>query len=98
MNICLKRYVGDIDPVTKLRNGQGVYTFENPYFQYKGDYVNGQKQGKSFNMLFSTRFKGEGVLLMKDGSRYEGHFENGEMSGQGRRSYPDGTIYVGEFF
>jgi hypothetical protein len=29
------RYVGDIDPVTKLRHGDGTYTFqENPFFQY----------------------------------------------------------------
>ena len=26
------RYVGDIDPVTKLRHGQGTYTYTNPYF------------------------------------------------------------------
>ena len=26
------RYVGGIDPVTKLRNGQGTYTYTNPYF------------------------------------------------------------------
>jgi hypothetical protein len=24
--------VGDIDPKTKLRNGQGTYTYTNPYF------------------------------------------------------------------
>ena len=28
------RYVGDIDPVTKLRHGHGCYTYTNPYFQY----------------------------------------------------------------
>lgn len=28
------RYVGAIDPVTKLRNGQGTYTYTNPFFQY----------------------------------------------------------------
>ena len=28
------RYVGDIDPVTKLREGQGCYTYTNPFFQY----------------------------------------------------------------
>ena len=26
------RYVGGIDPVTKLRHGQGTYTYTNPYF------------------------------------------------------------------
>ena len=76
--------MGDIDPVTKLRNGNGVYTFENPYFQYKGEYVEGQKQGK-------------GVLLMKDGSRYEGEFVDGEINGKGERRWADGTVYNGEF-
>ena len=53
------RYVGDIDPVTKLRNGQGCYTYTNPFFQYQGTFDNGKKTG-------------EGVLLMRDGSKYAG--------------------------
>jgi len=28
------RYVGDIDPVTKLRHGYGTYTYPNTFFQY----------------------------------------------------------------
>ena len=62
------RYVGDIDPVTKLRHGQGTYTYTNPYFQYQGTFVNGTKTG-------------EGVLLMRDGGKYAGQFENGEIMG-----------------
>ena len=34
---------------------------------------------------------------MKDGSRYEGDFLNGEMTGKGRRTWEDGTEYSGEF-
>ena len=78
------RYVGDLDPVTKLRHGEGVYTFENPFFQYKGQYVNGTKEG-------------QGVLLLRDGSRYEGQFSDGEITGTGERVYADGNIYRGEF-
>lgn len=37
------RYVGEVDPTTKLRNGQGCYTYVNPYFQYQGTWVNGVK-------------------------------------------------------
>jgi hypothetical protein len=70
--------------VTKLRQGQGVYTYENKYFQYKGDFERGVKHG-------------EGVLLMRDGSRYEGEFQDGEINGQGERTYPDGTVYKGQF-
>ena len=76
--------MGDLDPVTKLRHGQGVYTYENSYFQYKGEYDNGQKHGN-------------GVLLMKDGSRYEGEFVDGEITGRGERTYPDGSLYNGAF-
>lgn len=28
------RYVGGINPVTKLRHGHGCYTYTNAYFQY----------------------------------------------------------------
>ena len=34
---------------------------------------------------------------MKDGSYYEGDFNEGEISGKGYRRYNDGTIYKGEF-
>ena len=37
------------------------------------------------------------MLLMRDGSKYVGDFNNGEMTGQGRRVYEDGTEYTGEF-
>ena len=66
----LTRSVGDIDPVTKLREGQGVYTYENSYFQYHGQYQGGVKQGKCERVILL----GNGVLLMRDGSRYEGEF------------------------
>jgi len=78
------RYVGNIDPVTKLRDGQGCYTYTNPYFQYQGSFEQGKKTG-------------EGVLIMRDGSKYAGEWENGEIMGQGTRTYDDGTEYVGEF-
>jgi len=55
------RYVGSIDPVTKLREGQGCYTYTNPFFQYQGDFKEGRKHG-------------EGTLIMRDGSRYVGDF------------------------
>ena len=70
--------------MTKLREGQGVYTYDNPFFQYKGDYQRGVKHG-------------QGVLLMRDGSRYEGEFENGEITGKGEKTQPDGTVYKGDF-
>lgn len=82
--LLVQRYVGDIDPVTKLRCGEGVYTYENQFFQYKGQWENGIKSGT-------------GILLMKDGGRYEGDFSEGEMTGKGQRHYADGSVYKGEF-
>ena len=34
---------------------------------------------------------------MRDGSRYEGEFENGEITGKGEKTQADGTIYKGDF-
>ena len=34
---------------------------------------------------------------MRDGSRYTGDFQNGEITGHGNRVYDDGTDYVGDF-
>jgi len=34
---------------------------------------------------------------MKDGTYYEGNFQEGEINGKGERRYPDGSIYKGEF-
>ena len=34
---------------------------------------------------------------MKDGSRYEGEFVDGEITGRGERTYPDGSLYNGAF-
>lgn len=78
------RYVGDIDPATKLRNGQGCYTYTNPYFQYQGTWVDGVKSN-------------EGCLVMRGGGSYQGQFKDGEIHGRGKRTYDDGTEYIGEF-
>jgi hypothetical protein len=34
---------------------------------------------------------------MKDGSRYDGEFVDGEITGQGERVYADGSVYKGAF-
>lgn len=38
---------------------------------------------------------GKGALLFKDGSQYEGEFENGMMNGHGTFTYKDGSRYEG---
>lgn len=37
------------------------------------------------------------MLIMRDGSKYVGNFENGEIKGAGERFWEDGTHYVGEW-
>lgn len=40
---------------------------------------------------------GIGILFFKDGSKYEGQFKNGFMSGKGRKLFVNGEYYLGEF-
>jgi len=40
---------------------------------------------------------GYGILIMKDGTYYEGEFAEGEINGKGERRYNDGSNYKGEF-
>lgn len=35
---------------------------------------------------------------MKDGSSYEGDFNQGEITGKGSKKYSDGTLYKGEMY
>ncbi|XP_076469998.1 uncharacterized protein LOC143300288 [Babylonia areolata] len=68
-----------------LRNGFGVYVYENHFFRYEGEWKNGKKHG-------------HGKLVMKDGTYYEGQFIDGEINGHGTKFF-SGTncIYTGQF-
>lgn len=68
----------------ELRHGQGTYQYDNKFFKYTGDWVDGKKHG-------------HGVFFLGDGGTYEGSFVDGEMRGQGTRRWPDGSTYTGEF-
>jgi len=57
------------------------HVFSNPFFSYQGP------ESKT----------GEAVFLMGDGSSYEGHFVQGEISGKGVRRFPNGNTYSGDF-
>ncbi|KAM3127088.1 hypothetical protein pb186bvf_020824 [Paramecium bursaria] len=78
------RYRGEQNPITKVRNGYGTYIYENSFFRYEGEWLNGVKHGR-------------GVLKMNDGSYYEGQFQNGEIEGDGRFVYQNGSQYEGNF-
>ena len=76
-------YVGPKDPKTTLRHGVGHFTFSNTYFQYEGNYSNNKKHG-------------EGCLVMSNGTRIEGMFNNDELTGPAQISYANGDVYQGD--
>jgi hypothetical protein len=55
------------------REGQGkmIYPNDRSYNQYKGDWHN-------------DKWHGKGILIVSDGSRYEGEFKNGDRHGIGK--------------
>lgn len=63
-----KIYQGEM--AHNLRNGFGIYQYDNKFFRYEGEWKNGIKNG-------------QGKLIMKDGSYIEGEFKNGEIFGKG---------------
>ncbi|XP_046543654.1 MORN repeat-containing protein 1-like isoform X2 [Haliotis rubra] len=76
-------YVGETKKL--LREGFGVYTYENQFFRYEGQWQRGKKHG-------------HGKLLMKDGTFYEGLFANGEIQGHGYKYFAtSGCKYTGQF-
>lgn len=78
-----QRYQGETQNL--LRNGFGVYHYENEFFKYEGEWKDGLKHG-------------HGKLTMRDGSFYEGEFSKGEIEGHGCRfSALNGNKYSGQF-
>lgn len=76
-------YLGEMH--NNLRNGFGIYVYENKFFRYEGEWKNGLKCGM-------------GKLAMKDGSYYEGEFKNGEICGKGYKySRHNDSEYTGDF-
>ncbi|XP_013083053.2 MORN repeat-containing protein 1-like isoform X3 [Biomphalaria glabrata] len=76
-------YLGE--KVNYLRNGYGTYVYENQFFRYDGEWVDGKKHG-------------HGKLLMKDGTFYEGQFTKGEITGSGYKYFATSNAkYTGEF-
>ncbi|XP_076113106.1 MORN repeat-containing protein 1-like isoform X9 [Mytilus galloprovincialis] len=74
-----------VNPFPKLGTGHGVYVFENQYFRYEGEWVKGKKHGF-------------GKLLLKDGTYYEGQFNQGEITGTGFKFFSETKCkYKGQF-
>ncbi|XP_059756753.1 MORN repeat-containing protein 1 isoform X7 [Balaenoptera ricei] len=81
-------------PARPPRDGYGVYVYPNSFFRYEGEWRGSRKHG-------------QGKLLFKDGSYYEGEFVDGEITGEGCRHWAltgqghlvdaDGQAYWGSF-
>ena len=59
-----------------------IYNLNGDY--YKGDFVNGQKEGN-------------GVMIYKNGTKYEGTFKNNKHEGFGKLIQLDGETFTGEW-
>ncbi|XP_064446152.1 MORN repeat-containing protein 1 isoform X3 [Mirounga angustirostris] len=71
--------------LSSRRSGYGVYVYPNAFFRYEGEWKGGKKHG-------------QGKLLFKDGSYYEGEFVDGEITGKGCRLWASsGNTYSGQF-
>ncbi|XP_059756606.1 MORN repeat-containing protein 1 isoform X5 [Balaenoptera ricei] len=72
-------------PARPPRDGYGVYVYPNSFFRYEGEWRGSRKHG-------------QGKLLFKDGSYYEGEFVDGEITGEGCRHWAlTGNTYTGQF-
>jgi len=102
-----RQYTGQVCIETQTRDGVGQYQWEDGFFRYEGQWVNGQKHGQG-TLHFADggsvtgRFErgeinGNGVRTWADGSRYEGQFVNGHRTGRGEYRGADGTKYVGQW-
>ncbi|XP_041375445.1 MORN repeat-containing protein 1-like isoform X2 [Gigantopelta aegis] len=104
--VCKPGYIGEKKKL--LRDGHGVYVYENPYFRYEGTWKNGKKHGHGkLLMRDGTFYEGQFIdgeitghgykYFASTKARYTGQFLNGELEGYGIMTYADGTQYEGEW-
>jgi hypothetical protein len=89
--------------------GKGIYQFENGNC-YEGDFIQGKKNGKGTSINQAYIQQGEfrnddlvsGTTWYHDGTKHEGSWDNGLVSGQGcyydskQKSYFYGTFKQGQ--
>ena len=59
-----------------------THIFSNPFFSYTGP---ASKNGLNC------------VFIMRDGTSYEGEFQDSEITGRGTKRFPNGSTYTGDF-
>ncbi|WAR12326.1 MORN1-like protein [Mya arenaria] len=73
---------------------KGSYEYDNKFFKYEGQWKNGKKHGTFVNgeiTGFGTRF------FPSTGCKYQGQLVKGELWGKGRMTWPDGSIFEGQW-
>lgn len=75
--------------VKDLPNGKGVMRFPN-HDKYEGDWVEGEMTGKGEYLFYDKK---RDKLMWK----YEGWFKDSLFHGLGKMTYPDRTVYFGEW-
>jgi hypothetical protein len=87
--------------------GTGTATYIKSGNIYKGNYVNGNIEGKGEAIFKSGdhyiggmskgKFSGYGVYTFKSGNKYEGQFVDSKKHGKGKFTEADGGYYEGDF-
>ena len=69
-------------------NGKGKeYDFYKGYLEYEGEFLNGKKNGKGKEYVYSK----EGTFI------YEGEFLNDEKNGEGKEFFNGELIFEGQY-
>lgn len=98
---------GDVNENLSDINYTGYGTRNYADGEYKGDFVNGHKDGNGTYVWkngdeYVGRWRNEkgngyGTYTWADGNKYIGDFVDGKMTGRGTYYYSDGRKYVGDF-
>ena len=101
------KYFGQINPITKQREGHGIYVWGEDGGIYEGNwdcnYRNGTGRhiyadGRMYTGLWKDDEKhGCGVGMWPNGRRYEGDWKGELPNGKGHMKFPNGNEYKGDF-
>lgn len=87
-------------------SGNGKYIYENQKAYYEGEWLEGLQNGQGYyrSPEFAYRgewekgwMDGEGILVFKNGDKYEGTVHENLIDGIGTYTFKDGNFYEGEF-
>ena len=87
--------------------GKGLRYVQSSNHLYKGEFVNGIREGKGVDISSGAKYEGDfkddkkqgqGKITFESGDTYEGGFENNTFNGQGHYKWKkNGHEYIGEY-